>query len=333
MQNQRSAAIQELTTAVRLRPDSAAVYNTLGTVLEHFLETDAALQSFTRAVALDPGMAEAHVSLALLLAQSGDLAGAAEHLDTAIRLEGTQPSVAVPHYLRGKLALEQRDYPKAMTELEGAVQIRPAYQEAWLLLGAARRATLDDAGAIIAFRRAAELAPRDFNAQYELGSEYLSRAGHRTLWFVSRRLSSSPPKTGELSTSWSELPGKTVTSLAQINMKPGYDGWLARTIKPASVRCRRNKKITRESSLRSRVTSSVQSRSIVPPWIWRLNRMATASTSLWRCAGSTAGTRGYRKCVTSCAATPIMRMLREPSTSRRIRQNGRVTLAHRAVKR
>ncbi len=33
---------------------------------------------------------------------------------------------------------------------------------------------MDDAGALNAFRRAAELAPQDFHAQYELGSEYLS---------------------------------------------------------------------------------------------------------------------------------------------------------------
>jgi tetratricopeptide (TPR) repeat protein len=179
MQNQRSAAIDELTAAARLEPDSAAVYNTLGTVLERFLETDAARQAFTRAISLDPNLAEAHVSLALLLAQSGNLPGAAEHLDTAIHLQGNHASVAVPRYLRGKLAVQQNDYPKAISELQAAVAVRPAYQQAWLMLGIARRASLDDAGALIAFRRAAELDPRDFHAQYELGSEFLSQGKPR----------------------------------------------------------------------------------------------------------------------------------------------------------
>jgi tetratricopeptide (TPR) repeat protein len=179
MQDQRSAAIDELTTAVRLEPNSAAVQNTLGTVLERFLETDAARQAFTRAISLDPNLAEAHVSLALLLAQSGDLTSAAEHLDIAIHLEGNRPSVAVARYLRGKLAVQQNDYPKAIRELQAAVAVRPAYQQAWLMLGIARRASLDDASALIAFRRAAELDPRDFNAQYELGSEYLSQGKPR----------------------------------------------------------------------------------------------------------------------------------------------------------
>jgi protein O-GlcNAc transferase len=199
MQNQRSAAIEELTAAIRLQPDSAAAYNILGTVLGRFLEADAAQEAFTRAIELDPHLAEAHVSLALLLAQSGNLAGAAEHLDTAIQLEGTKPSVAVPHYLRGKVDLEQNDYVKASAEFQAALHVRPNYSEAWLLLGVARRATLDEAGALNAFRRAAELAPRDFNAQYELGSEYLSQGKPReAVVCLKRALIISPDDWGAL---------------------------------------------------------------------------------------------------------------------------------------
>jgi tetratricopeptide (TPR) repeat protein len=124
-------------------------------------------------------MAEAHVSLALLLAQSGNLTGAVEHLDTAIQLEGAKPSVAVAHYLRGKISLEQNDYVKASAEFEAALHARPNHPEAWLALGVARRARLDNAGALNAFRRAAELSPQDFHAQYELGSEYLSQGKPR----------------------------------------------------------------------------------------------------------------------------------------------------------
>ncbi len=179
MQDQRSAAIEELTTAIRLQPGSATGYNILGTVLERFLETDAAQKAFTRAIELDPQLADAQVSLALLLAQSGDLAGAAQHLDTAIKLEGTKPTAAVPHYLRGKVDLQQNDYVKASGEFQAALRVRPNYPEAWFLLGVARRAVLDDAGALNAFRRAAELSPHDFNVQYELGSEYLRQGKPR----------------------------------------------------------------------------------------------------------------------------------------------------------
>ncbi len=174
MQQERSAAIEELTAAIRLRPGSAVAYNTLGTVLGRFLETDAAQKAFTRAIELDPHMAEAHVGLALLLAQAGDLKGAAGHLDTAIELEGSKAGAAVPHYLRGKVAVEQNDYVKAAAEFRAAIKARPNYAEARLMLGVARRALLDDTGALTAFRRAADLAPQDFHAQYELGSEYLS---------------------------------------------------------------------------------------------------------------------------------------------------------------
>lgn len=199
MQNKRSAAIDELTTAVRLQPDSAESYNTLGTVLSRFLETGPAQEAFTRALELDPRMAEAHVSLALLLAQSGDLNGAAEHLETAIQLEGTEPAVALPHYLRGRIYLQQSDYVKASAEFQAALRARPGYPEAWFLLGRARRAALDDVGALTAFRRAAELLPHDFNAQYELGSEYLSQGKPRDATVcLKKALSISPGDWGTL---------------------------------------------------------------------------------------------------------------------------------------
>jgi tetratricopeptide (TPR) repeat protein len=175
MQSERSGAIDELSAAVRLKPDSAEVYNTLGTVLARFLENGPAQEAFTRAVELDPQLVDAHVSLALLLAQSGDLNGAAQHLEAAIHLEQGKPGVALPHYLQGKIYLQQSDYRKASGEFQAALSARPGYAEAWFLLGKARRAQLDDGGALTAFRRAAELLPQDFNAQYELGSEYLSQ--------------------------------------------------------------------------------------------------------------------------------------------------------------
>jgi tetratricopeptide (TPR) repeat protein len=199
MQQERSAAIEEVTKAIRLRPGSAVAYNTLGTVLGRFLETDAAQKAFTRAVELDPHMAEAHVSLALLLAQAGNLNGAAEHLDRAIELEGSKPGVAVPHYLRGKVALEQNDYVKASAEFQAAIKARANYAEAWLLLGVARRARLDDAGALNAFRRAAELNPQDFHALYELGSEYLSLGKPQTaVVYLKRALLLAPEDWGTL---------------------------------------------------------------------------------------------------------------------------------------
>lgn len=199
MQNERSAAIDELTTAARLQPNTAEVYNALGTVLARFLETGPAQEAFTRALELDPHLAEVHVSLALLLAQSGDLNAAARHLETAIQLEGGKPAVALPHFLLGKIYLQQNGYQKASGEFQAALRARPGYPEALFLLGVARRAALDDVGALTAFKRAAELLPRDFNAQYELGSEYLSLGKPREASiFLRKALAISPDDWGTL---------------------------------------------------------------------------------------------------------------------------------------
>jgi protein O-GlcNAc transferase len=57
-----------------------------------------------------------------------------------------------------------------------AVSLRPDFAEAWSDLGQARKAMLDDAGALAAFERAVELSPDDSVAQYRLGAEYLRKA-------------------------------------------------------------------------------------------------------------------------------------------------------------
>jgi tetratricopeptide (TPR) repeat protein len=57
--------------------------------------------------------------------------------------------------------------------LVNAVTLRPDFAEAWSDLGLARKALLDDAGALAAFRRSVEVDPENSVSQYRVGSEYL----------------------------------------------------------------------------------------------------------------------------------------------------------------
>jgi tetratricopeptide (TPR) repeat protein len=162
-----------LLEAVKLRSDSATAYNTLGMALSRFVENTAAKEAFEKALQLDPKLADAHVNLSLVLAQSNQLALAAEHLDKAIRLEGDKPSAARAWYLRAKIHGEQNELDAALRDLERAVQLRPDFAEAWSDLGSTRRALLNDEGALRAFERAVKLDPRSSRAQFRLGSAYL----------------------------------------------------------------------------------------------------------------------------------------------------------------
>lgn len=169
----RSGAIEQLSEAVRLQPKSAEAHNALGEAYTAFGDPKSARPEFEKALAVDPAFAQAHVDLGALLLDEGGGDAAAQHLDRAIQLLGHKPDAAYPLYLRAKIYSEHRDPKKAVSVLEKAVSIRPDFGEAWSDLGEARKATLDDAGALGAFERAAELSPQDAVAQTRLGSKLL----------------------------------------------------------------------------------------------------------------------------------------------------------------
>lgn len=173
VEGRRGESLEQLGEVVRLRPQSAAAYNTLGMALSRFVEIKAAREAFQKALEIDPHLAEAHVNLALIEAQDKRFLSAGEHLDRAIERQGSAEPVAYWRYLRAKVFGELGDIENAARELENAVGARPGYAEAWLALGDARRALLDDAGAIAAFERAVELDPRNAQALYLLGSQCL----------------------------------------------------------------------------------------------------------------------------------------------------------------
>jgi tetratricopeptide (TPR) repeat protein len=172
LQGRRSEAIKELTRTIEIEPNSAEAYNMLGTVLNRFAELDAARKAFEQAVALDPKMTEAHINLAMALAESGDLHGAAAQLRAAIALQPDAPAAARAHYLLAKIDEDQQP-ARAMDELAMAARIDPKDEQIWLELGNLKSEAGDEASALAAFRNAAVLNPRDAEAQYQLGSEYL----------------------------------------------------------------------------------------------------------------------------------------------------------------
>jgi tetratricopeptide (TPR) repeat protein len=164
-------ALEPLTAAVRLLPGSAEAHNVLGEALNNLNSLDAARAEFEKALQLDPAMAVAHLNLGMVLAQTEDLAHAAEHLDFAIAKLGATPQGAQAHYLRAKVYTDLSQIERASSELHIAVKIAPDFAEAWSDLGQARKTLLDDAGALAAFERAVALSPSDPVALTRLGNE------------------------------------------------------------------------------------------------------------------------------------------------------------------
>lgn len=168
-----SESIAQLTEAVRLRPKSAEAQDALGEAYNTFGDTKAARGAFEKAVALNPGFPQAQTDLGLTLVEAGEYSAATDHLNQAIRTMGRTADAAYPRYLLAKAYTAQNETKKAAAQLEQAVALRADFPEAWSDLGLARKALLDDAGALAAMKRAVDLKPADAVAQYRLGTEYL----------------------------------------------------------------------------------------------------------------------------------------------------------------
>ncbi len=169
------AALPELESAVRLKPRSALAFNALGEALQATSKVAGARQAFQKAVALDPKLGQARVNFGALLLQAGDSARAATQLDEAVRILGSSPEAAYPHYLRAKIFVEQGQPERAVTALKKAVSLRPDFGEAWSDLGDVHRTLRDDDAAFDAFRQSVQVDPENAVSQYRLGAEYLRR--------------------------------------------------------------------------------------------------------------------------------------------------------------
>jgi protein O-GlcNAc transferase len=170
---EQAESIVQLREGVRLRPKSAEAHNALGEAFNTFGDPKSAQPEFENAVALNPAFAQAHSNLASVLAPQGENDAAKKHLDRAILLFGKKPEAAEPLYLRAKIYTAERDAAKAAGDLSQAVALRPDYAEAWSDLGEAKKALMDDDGALQAFIRAVELSPEDAIAQTRLGQKLL----------------------------------------------------------------------------------------------------------------------------------------------------------------
>lgn len=170
---QHAASIEQLSEAVRLRPNSAEAHNALGEAFQAAGDNKDARLEFERTVAIDPAFAQAHVNLGRALLELGQMQSASGPLDRALKLLGRNADAAYPHYLRAQICTENGDVAGAAAHLEQAVALRPEFEEAWSDLGEARKALLDDAGAVAAYQRAVDLSPDDPVPQTRLGLKLL----------------------------------------------------------------------------------------------------------------------------------------------------------------
>ena len=138
-------------------PRAASLMETLlGNLRNRQGDQLSALAAYREAVSLWPGNAEARVRLGEALLLSGDVEAASAELARAVSL--TPDHFWARRYL-GQAYLQLDRARLAAQEFEAAAALDPAVADTFVLLGDARAAYRDRAGAAEAYRRFLELAP------------------------------------------------------------------------------------------------------------------------------------------------------------------------------
>jgi tetratricopeptide (TPR) repeat protein len=125
-----------------LRPDSVPALTALGR-LELLDHNDApAMRLLEHALRGNPADAESTYQLGVLCERNGRSAEGIKLLHRAIALRANYPD---PHYQLGRIALEKKDYPAALAELELARRLLPDQEAIRLALGRTYQALGRDA--------------------------------------------------------------------------------------------------------------------------------------------------------------------------------------------
>jgi len=113
-----------LTEAIRLAPEAAPPYRTLGMVKLAQGDRAGGLAALQKAVALDPASLEAGESLIGALADAGQYDKA---LAAVTALEKAQPDNAAVQVMKGNIHVERKDHVRARAAFEQALVVEPAH--------------------------------------------------------------------------------------------------------------------------------------------------------------------------------------------------------------
>ena len=169
----RSAALEALGRAVDLQPENPASRLALGQALARFGENERARAAFRTALELEPALGPAHEGLALLLALDGEPDAAARRFTAALEYSRAESDSARLHYLRGKARAQLGRTEAAGEDFATAVHLAPGLAPAYLEWGRILADGPETAQAESVLHKAAEMLPRNFEAQYLLGSQLL----------------------------------------------------------------------------------------------------------------------------------------------------------------
>jgi tetratricopeptide (TPR) repeat protein len=153
--------------ALALRPDTAAVYNNLGTALHSQSRLEEAIAVYHQAIKLEPKNARAYTNLANSLKDKGEVEEAIKSYRQAIKLD-SKYATAYSGLANALTTKGQGD--EAIKSYHRAIALDPKDAKAYCGLGAALHAKGQVEEAIKHFRQGIHLDPKYAKAHYGLGN-------------------------------------------------------------------------------------------------------------------------------------------------------------------
>jgi len=163
----RSAAPEPRVIAAAAQEASLRHY-LQGVLLENEGDLPGAIDEIGQAFALDPSSSDLAIKLAELSLQAGNPSAT---LDYARRATALGDSTGRARLLAGNALASMGMLRESLAEFERATAEDSTRAAAWLGLGRAREESGDEAGAVVALRRAWELAPDDIETAWRLAGQ------------------------------------------------------------------------------------------------------------------------------------------------------------------
>jgi len=158
-------AEKTLRAVIKLRPDDAVAFSSLGNVLRRLEKYKEAVESHQHAVSLMPSSAEALSNLASAYLSWGKKERAIEEYLRAITM---LPDSAELHFNLGTALQKSERYKAACDSFRRAVKLKSDHAQAYMNLGTSLKALGQTEEAVKYLRRAVELAPEMADAHWNL---------------------------------------------------------------------------------------------------------------------------------------------------------------------
>jgi len=133
-QNRPAEALRALTAAEQENPRDAPIRNFRGIALAQLGRGEDAAEEYREAIRLDPQMVDAYRNLGHLEWTERHLDSARAALNKAIDLSPDDPYA---HYYLGRVELDLKNYPEAVTHLDKSKSVWPSDGELYLQAAAA----------------------------------------------------------------------------------------------------------------------------------------------------------------------------------------------------